>query len=197
MSYAAEELSAVIALAEKLKTSLSECADQALVVHERAQTREMIDQMTWKIWGYCRLNKESLDSSRHCKLIRQAIEEAMGEVQHRNDSLVTGYEETKRKYSKERKQRIERSKKLETVNEELKAVKKDLKLTEDWLRHSKAATAKLKKQLAGAKRELKIAELRGEVSENKRKSRIPEAPEHRVQALLEEDTQKLKEACID
>lgn len=40
-----------------------------------------LERAIWNVWGFVRLNKDSLDSDRACKIIRRAFEDAAEELQ--------------------------------------------------------------------------------------------------------------------
>jgi hypothetical protein len=39
-----------------------------------------LERAIWNVWGFVRLNKDSLDSDRACKVIRKAFEDAAEEI---------------------------------------------------------------------------------------------------------------------
>ena len=60
----------------------------AAKAEQRSLTDVRLEQQIWEIWGYCRLNKDSLDSGRHCKIIREVVVTAVADVQKRCELLA-------------------------------------------------------------------------------------------------------------
>lgn len=73
----------------------------------------MIDEQTWKIWAYVRENRNSLDSERGCKMIRDGFELA---IQRLKNDVTNSFRSENR--AKE---------KLTECRKELNQLKKELK----------------------------------------------------------------------
>lgn len=59
--------------------------------HLEHETDSRLERAIWNVWGYCRENKDSLDSDRACKMIRRAFEEAAesfhAEIREKNEQI--------------------------------------------------------------------------------------------------------------
>ena len=88
-----------------------------------ASVSALLAQKTWEVWGYVRENRNSLDSERGCKMIREGMDQAVAEMQTLLDQAV---EVNEKIIEENRELRIAVSKtrcELRTVTEELKAIK--------------------------------------------------------------------------
>jgi len=59
---------------------------EAILSEERGLTGRSLDQRIWEIWGYVRINKNSLDREQACNKIRGVIMEAVIDIQNRCES---------------------------------------------------------------------------------------------------------------
>lgn len=60
---------------------------QDVVSQQREKTEYFIKHKTWNVWSYVRLNKDSLDSERACRMIQESLEAAVDNVQGRLDGV--------------------------------------------------------------------------------------------------------------
>lgn len=59
-------------------------------LEEKARTRmeNILEKHSWDIWGYVRENRNSLDSGRASRIIRQGFQDAVSDVQKIVDEVV-------------------------------------------------------------------------------------------------------------
>lgn len=78
-----QNLSHVTATSRRLVDQVQRLEDALLNTKQRGITNKTIEQAIYKIWGYCRMNKDSLCSDTHCIMIREVVEAAVSDVQTR------------------------------------------------------------------------------------------------------------------
>ena len=91
------------------------------------------EQAIWDVWRYVRVNRDSLESDRHCKGVSRLVRLAMAEMEE-----VNGLQR------KTMKDAISEKRKLQNLNRELK---KDVKVLEDELRDVRDELDECKKKL--------------------------------------------------
>jgi len=77
-----------IAVAREMSHLLETVRNNSLALEQRALTSNMVQAKVWKVWGYCRENKNDLDSGRQCEIIYGVIQSAVSDVHKRLEATL-------------------------------------------------------------------------------------------------------------
>ena len=74
--------------ARKMAKEVDAMRSELFRTRERVITSRQIEQATWGIWAYVRDNTQTLDSERHCNVVRTLVEDAVSVVQGRLEAMT-------------------------------------------------------------------------------------------------------------
>ena len=88
----AHDFAATIKSASKeirsLLTRVKDLRESVVKTEQRALTGPKLEAAIWKIWGHCRANQNSLDSERHCKVVKEIVDNAVSDATNRAEELA-------------------------------------------------------------------------------------------------------------
>lgn len=118
---------------EDIITALDIAKQRVLDISYRALVAEHLTQKTWDIWAYCRDNQRSLDSGRHCKMIKEMVLGAVGHVVKELESTRQELMVKNVMLSQEKKTARQLAKQLSEASERIRILEQDLSKTNSRL----------------------------------------------------------------
>lgn len=96
---ATEQLKEIKKHASIICEAMASTAQAVLPLKERGITKRQLEQRVGQIWGYTRMNKDSLSSENHCNKVMALLQDAVTDVQLRLEEslLVIDFEREKSK----------------------------------------------------------------------------------------------------
>lgn len=107
-----------IAVAREMSRLLESVRNNSLALEQRSLTSNMVQAKVWKVWAYCRENKNDLDSGRQCEIIYEVIQSAVSDVHKRLEEVLAELAEAQSQIAQTRGDTVTLKKKLKNMTAE-------------------------------------------------------------------------------
>lgn len=110
---------------------LADIRKELLGLEQQVKTAKQVESATWKIWGFIRENRDSLDSERCCRMIQDLVNVAVSAVNNRAAILAVELDAIREELRDSRKEVKRLTKELEESCKEAADLKVEINQAED------------------------------------------------------------------